>query len=326
MKKYLFKIFILSLIINLIIAPLRGGYVNIGSVTGFKLSSIVGAIIYYVFIYYSLKKANGKLHSGWILFSVIFGMLFLTLPIHIMNFKGTLVSALEPVIHIFAVLCGYLFFKSNLCFKVLTCIISIICCACLSTKGYDLWIHKLAFDTFTGKIEVTNIPDFQFINEQNDTFCLSDFSEKYTVVDFWFTGCGICFRKFPQVQTLYDTYKENSSVAVISINARLKGESDNIAFETIQREGYSFPVYRLDMDNPILAELGVVGYPTVILFDKEGNAIFRGNIESVSDHIDKLLRQKSQYKEAKRHYKKAAAMYPDGRELALKIEYNKKKL
>jgi hypothetical protein len=32
-------------------------------------------------------------------------------------------------------------------------------------------------------------------------------------------------------------------------------------------------------------------YPTVILFDREGNAIFRGNIETASDYIDRLLKK-----------------------------------
>jgi thiol-disulfide isomerase/thioredoxin len=294
MKKYFFKVFILvfilSLVINLVISPLRGGYVSIGAVTRFKLSSIGGALIYYVCTYYSLKKTNGKIHSGWILFGIIMGLLFLPLPFRIMDFEGTLVSALEPVIHIIAVCCGYLFYRSGLYLKILTAATCMVCCFCLSTKGYDMWIHKLNFDTFTGKTALSDIPDFMFVNEQSDTLGLVNFSGKYTVVDFWFTGCGICFRKFPKVQALYDKYKDNSLVSVISMNVRLKGESNNVAYETIRKEGYSFPVYRLDMDNSILAELGVNSYPTVLIFDKNSQLIFRGDIENAGKQLENALR------------------------------------
>jgi hypothetical protein len=38
-----------------------------------------------------------------------------------------------------------------------------------------------------------------------------------------------------------------------------------------------------------LKELGVDGYPTVLIFDKSGTAIFRGNMENASDYIGKLF-------------------------------------
>jgi thiol-disulfide isomerase/thioredoxin len=183
---------------------------------------------------------------------------------------------------------GYLFYKASKLWRIFILAFSLISCIFIHFKGGDLWLHKLNFGTFTGKINVAATPDFQFTNEQGNCLSLNDFAGKYVVTDFWFTGCGVCFRKFPQVQYLYDEYKENPAIAVISINAKLKDEAGNLAFETIAKKGYSFPVYRLDMDNPILKEMKIDGYPTVLIFDKGGNIIFRGSIENASNYIKKI--------------------------------------
>jgi hypothetical protein len=42
------------------------------------------------------------------------------------------------------------------------------------------------------------------------------------------------------------------------------------------------------MDNPILREMEINGYPTVLIFDKGGNIIFKGNIENASSYIEKI--------------------------------------
>jgi hypothetical protein len=43
------------------------------------------------------------------------------------------------------------------------------------------------------------------------------------------------------------------------------------------------------MENPILEKLGVKGYPTVLLFDRDSKLIFRGSVETVKDYIEKIL-------------------------------------
>jgi thiol-disulfide isomerase/thioredoxin len=289
--KIFWKIFGWALLISVIISPLRGGYVSVGRITGMELSSIVGFIIYFALTVYFLIQAKQKLSSALILIAVIAGLSAITLPIHIIDFQSTLVSFLEYLIHLSAVLCGYLFYKSNLYFKIVTGFLSLIFCFLISTKGYDMWLHKLNFGTFTGKIEMLTPPDFQFTDEQGAIHSIKDFSGKYLVADFWFTGCGICFSKFSLVQTLYDKYKDNPDIVIFSMNTKIDRDTERQAFETIQELGYSFPVYRFNMEDSILIQLGVNVYPTVLIFNKQGNVIFRGDIENVAKYLPKLLNQ-----------------------------------
>ncbi|GHU68320.1 hypothetical protein FACS189413_04920 [Bacteroidia bacterium] len=202
---------------------------------------------------------------------------------------GTLISLPDFLFHLFGIIMGYLFYKSNKTGKTIVLTFSLIGCFFIYFKGYDMWIHKLNFGTFSGKIEMVVTPNFQFTDEKGEMCSISDFSGKYVVVDFWFTGCGICFKKFPKVQDLYDKYKDNPSISIFSMNAKIEQDTESAAFETIQKRGYSFPVYRLNMKDSILMELGVNKYPTVLIFDKNGTAIFRGDIEKASDFINKLF-------------------------------------
>ncbi|MDR1102703.1 MAG: hypothetical protein LBL42_02995 [Tannerella sp.] len=57
----------------------------------------------------------------------------------------------------------------------------------------------------------------------------------------------------------------------------------------LEEEGYKYPCLAIDMENPVLKELGVNSYPTVLLFDRDSKLIFRGSIETVKDYIEKIL-------------------------------------
>jgi thiol-disulfide isomerase/thioredoxin len=202
----------------------------------------------------------------------------------------TLISLPDFLFHLLGIVMGYLFYKSTKVFRTIIVLLSLSCCLFIYFKGYEMWHHKLNFGTFTGKPEQTVVSDFQFADEKGQLFSINDFAGKYTIVDCWFTGCGICFRDFPKVQALYAQYKDHPSVSILSMNSRLKHESDSVASAIIREKGYSFPVYRLDMENPVLHQIGVYKYPTVLIFDKESRLVFRGSIENASKQVSKLLK------------------------------------
>ncbi|MDR1340570.1 MAG: TlpA family protein disulfide reductase [Prevotellaceae bacterium] len=299
-KKVFFKIFGVSLLMSLLIAPLRGGYVTIGSLDGFHISSIVGFIIYFIMTFYCLAKVRDKLSTTLILVSLLVGLNAITLPIRIMNFQGTLGSALECLIHISAVLWGYVFYKSKRHLRVLTLTISIIWCFWFSIAGYKMWIHKLSYGTFTGKIDAGTNFDIQFQTSSGDTLSLVDFKGKYLLLDCWYTYCGICYKKMPELQKLYDKYAGNNEIKIYGMHSFMKGDRDrnrtpencSTGTQILENEGYKYPCLAIDIENPVLKELGINFYPTVLLFDRDSKLIFRGGIENAGDFIDKKLNYK----------------------------------
>jgi hypothetical protein len=94
----------------------------------------------------------------------------------------------------------------------------------------------------------------------------------------------------PEVQKLYDTYKNNDRVAIYSIHSRVHKENETnvTGSEILKENNYSFPCLSIDMKDEMLKELGVNRYPTVLIFDKESKLVFRGNIKNAGNYIRQL--------------------------------------
>jgi thiol-disulfide isomerase/thioredoxin len=156
-----------------------------------------------------------------------------------------------------------------------------------------MWINKLSYGSFTGKIDKVEITDFRFQNTEGDTLSLNDYRGKIVVVDCWYTHCGVCYKKFPEVQAFYDKFKGNPEIVFFALHSRTKNkgekETPEKGYEILKDEGYTFPCFSIDIDEPKLKELGVDRYPIVLIFDKENNMIFRGNIRNVEKFINKIL-------------------------------------
>lgn len=289
--KAFLKIAAISLILWLLIAPLRGGYIEIGSITGFKLSSIVGFSVYFSLAIYFLSKR--KLSNGLVLIGIFIGISFFILPLYIINFSGTQVSHLEYLIHISSILLGWVFYTVNSKFyKVLTLIFSMTFLIWTSTTGYDFWLHKLNSGTFTGKINNQIVDEsFPMQNKTGETLTLGHFKGNYLLLDCWYTGCGYCYEAMPKVQELYDTYKNNSKILIYTLHSRMKNETFSAGIEILNKEGYNLPTLSISIDDPKLKELGVKAYPKVLIFDKESRLIFRGNIDTAAKYLERKFNE-----------------------------------
>jgi hypothetical protein len=280
------------LIISFLMAPLRAGYIQIGLVSGFKLSSIVGFVLIYILTLWFLKKDSRILKKTTILTAIILGTSILNLPIRIINFDDSLVSLLEYLIHLSAIAIAYISLNSGKSGGIIVTIIGSIICIWLSIWGYDLWVNKINFDSFNGRLEGNTNSAMSFQSANGDTISIEKFKGKIVIVDCWITHCGICFKSFPSVQKEYERYMTDTTVLLIGLHCR--DENDNADSELpstgeqiLEKEGYTFPCYSISVDEEILKDLGVNSYPTVLIFNKDGKLIFRGNIEGIDNVIRK---------------------------------------
>jgi thiol-disulfide isomerase/thioredoxin len=289
--KSFLKIIIISLILSLLIAPLRGGYIEIGTITGFKLSSIVGFVVYFHLTIYFLGKI--RLSNGLIIISVFIGISFFILPLYIISFSGAQASHLEYLIHISSIILGWIFYSVNSkLYKVLIFIFSMTLCFWTSTTGYDLWLHKLNSGTFTGELNNQIIYDnFPIQSDMGDTIALRDFKGKYLLLDCWYTRCGYCYEEMPKVQELYDTYKNNSEINIYTLHSRTPDETFSSGVEILNKKGYNLPTLSIFIDDPKLKELGIKTYPGVLIFDKESRLVFRGNIDTAAKYLERKFEE-----------------------------------
>ncbi|MDQ3799672.1 MAG: TlpA family protein disulfide reductase [Acidobacteriota bacterium] len=132
---------------------------------------------------------------------------------------------------------------------------------------------------------------FEAFDEQKNLITDDNFRNKIVLLDFWHTRCGICFQKFPQVEAVYDKYKNDSSVMILAVNKPIEEDKPNQAFQVIKTEGYAFPVV-ITKDEDLAEKFGVKYYPTTFIINQNGQIIYKGGIEGAVEMIDNLRRLK----------------------------------
>ena len=133
------------------------------------------------------------------------------------------------------------------------------------------------------------------LNDENDESY--DFRDivgggKVTYIDFWATWCGPCKRENPFLAKLYEEYKDNPGIRIvsISIDTNVKAWKEMIGNEKPGWEQYNIP----DPENSAgLSGYNINSIPRFMLFDKNGNLVKssapRPSAPEVKDVINALL-------------------------------------
>jgi len=180
-KKLLF-LFAISFLLSIILAfPRNQGWLisHIPGLEGFKASSFFGFVVYFFLTAFFLCKYKGVLKKTHIILAIWIGISILEWPYRLHKgmpfFIETFISLPNTLIWWFGILCG-LFYTliSNSRVKVIYTVLVGLLFFFISTKGYDLWLHKLGHGTFTGRI-VENYPSsITFQNDEGEDIALDD--------------------------------------------------------------------------------------------------------------------------------------------------------
>ncbi len=107
-------------------------------------------------------------------------------------------------------------------------------------------------------------PMFSLPDEKGKMVSLSDFKDKYIVLEFWGTWCGYCVKDIPTMKEYYKKY--NSKVEFVSIACR---DSEKRWKEAIEKYRMNW-VNLLNGDEKLPITYGIQGYPTKIIVNPEG--------------------------------------------------------
>lgn len=111
-------------------------------------------------------------------------------------------------------------------------------------------------------------PDFTVLDRDGDQVRLSDLRGKPVVLSFWASWCGICKTGMPDFEEVYADAGEE--VHFMMINLTTGSETEQVATDYIDENGYTFPIY-LDTEMEAASAFGVTGVPVTYFVDKEGN-------------------------------------------------------
>jgi len=282
MKYKFLLISFLALIINIATSPLRMYPL------GDEYSSVIGFIIFFFLAFYLCRKFDGRIAEWQILLLLILGQWSLELPFRIKDFMPTLGTLPDSLFRTLGMVCGCLSFRLKHPLRFAPFVFGCVLTGYMFFQGYELWANKLFFGTFTGRVEAYSLPvKFEAFDEKKNLITDEHLNGKIVLLDFWFTRCGACFEAFPQVQAAYEKFKNDPSVSVLSVDKPIDGDSPGQAFAMIRDEGHTFPVV-VAADENLPENLGVKAYPTVLVIDRQGKIVYRGDIEGAVAMVDEL--------------------------------------
>lgn len=265
MKKKVFLIlWVLAIGLWLLIMPLRGYH--------FLWAITAHSIAFAILTWWALKKYEPKAGFWPTLIPMLAPWLFeLGMRCFIEN---SLFSLPITVMPIWAVVTVSLFYRYR---KVWLLVVCLAIFFYGTTRGREQWAEWILYGNCP--VSTVNLADCE-VSDSIHTFRLSDVDAEYIVLDVWSSRCGACIKQMPEIQALYDEYKDSEKIKVVSLfTCLLKGETISEGYRILNRKGYDFPVYAIEKDNPILTSCNIMAYPRLLILDKDRTVIFNGSLE-----------------------------------------------
>lgn len=118
------------------------------------------------------------------------------------------------------------------------------------------------------KISEASAPTYEMelYNIKGETLTLKDLEGKVVFMNFWATWCPPCIAEMPSIQVLYDKFKDDKEVVILTVEVEGKTQKAN---DFMKNKNMSLPVYF--PNSAIPREFFKGSMPTTIILDKKGN-------------------------------------------------------
>lgn len=142
---------------------------------------------------------------------------------------------------------------------------------------------------FPERIKVAEFPEGVTWLNTPQPIELQQLRGKFVLLDFWTYCCINCMHLLPELKKLEKAYP-NELVVIGVHSAKFSGEQDskNIA-EAIQRYEIRHPVMN-DANHVLWDRLGINVWPTLLLIDPEGYAVWGKTGETTFEKLDEVLK------------------------------------
>ena len=144
--------------------------------------------------------------------------------------------------------------------------------------GEDALVTKTAF------------PEFDEVDMEGNPVTSDIFADyDATIVNFWNNGCGSCVAEMPELEELYQDFRERN-INLIGVGTD-SGESDEqlaTAKEILEEKGVTYTNVSPDPEGDFYKNFiaDIFTYPTTYIVDSEGNIVGASIAGNVKDQLD----------------------------------------
>jgi cytochrome c-type biogenesis protein len=123
--------------------------------------------------------------------------------------------------------------------------------------------------------------DFTLKDLKGEKISLFGLRGRIVMLNFWATWCSSCLMGMPDIQAVYEEYKDSEDLAILAVNltisedrsipSQYRDELDSGQWvkKFIEDEGYTFPVL-LDHEGEAAYKYGIWSVPTTFFIDRDG--------------------------------------------------------
>jgi cytochrome c-type biogenesis protein CcmF len=133
-------------------------------------------------------------------------------------------------------------------------------------------------------------PEFEVPLLDGSTRGLPELRDEVTVIIFWNAQCPVCKEVLPQLQALWEIYRERE-VAIIGVAV---GDDRSVAQDVSEELDIDYPI-GLDTDGNIAGRYGITGVPETFVIDRNGEIAYSYvgalSMENLAAKLDELLIQ-----------------------------------
>ena len=139
-------------------------------------------------------------------------------------------------------------------------------------------------------------PTFDEVDTEGNAVSSDIFGEyDATIVNFWNNGCGTCIEEMPELEELYQGWKEqNINLIGVGTDSGENEEALSTAQKILSEKGVTYINISPNPENDFYKNFvsQIFSYPTTYIVDSEGNIIgapIVGNVKSQMDTVEERL-------------------------------------
>ena len=177
---------------------------------------------------------------------------------------------------------------------------ALILSACSSSTEKKEETNKQTSTTSSSETKPTQAFDFTAMDKDGKTVKLSDFKGKKVYINMWASWCGPCMREIPELEKVYQKYKNNKDIVFLSMtspndaefkNQSPQDKSKDVILKKAKELGATYPVL-FDVNDRFIINYAIRSFPTHILINSDGTFETRiagsVNEETLTKELEKL--------------------------------------